>query len=279
MPTTCCPLLWKNCPATAGRCCAGTTGKSPWFALIWAITTTFICSWPTAPSCPTRQPPRNRSSPESENLPPRAGARATKLTSLPDQATNNLSAGILLRVERSPEFSSVHETRAQVRQGFGAVAQPVFHLLAQLGERLLITVWNKERIVAKAALPLRSKADMPFTYAIEQFGLQLKFVSVTNRRGTSSRLRQNRRQREHAAKARRPFLQRNVVQQMEQFGVVGAVRRVAGPARRPTVSTAHEPSPLPPFRLRQGYVGRVGHPLPLGGGEGWVRGLAVSHRG
>src|SRR5437660_7449069 len=179
----------------------------------------------------------------------------------------------------SPEFSSVHETRAQARQGFGAMAQLVFHLLAQLGERLLITVGNKERIVAKAALPLRSKADMPFTYAIEQFGLQLKFVSVTNGRRTSSRFRQNRCQREHAAKARRPFLHRNVLQQMEQFGVVGAVRRVAGPARGPTVSTAHEPSPLPPFRLRQGYGGRVGHPLPLGGGEGWVRGVAVRYRG
>src|SRR5205823_10197923 len=135
-----------------------------------------------------------------------------------------------------------------------------------------------ERIVAKAALPLRSKADMPFTYAIEQFGLQLKLVRVTNGRGTSSRFRQNRRQREHAAKARRPFFQRNVLQQMEQFGVVGAVRRVAGPVRGS--STAHEPYPLiPSFRLRQGYGGRVGHPLPLRGGEGWVRGLAGRYRG
>src|SRR5213080_4834790 len=52
---------------------------------------------------------------------------------------------------RRPEFSSVHETRAQPRQGFGAVAQLVFHLLAQLGERFLITVGNKQRIVAKSA--------------------------------------------------------------------------------------------------------------------------------
>jgi|SRR2546430_11787915 len=67
----------------------------------------------------------------------------------------------------SPEFSSVYEARAQARECFGAVAQLVFHLLAQLGERLLITVGNEERIVPKAALPLRRKADVPFTYAFE----------------------------------------------------------------------------------------------------------------
>src|SRR6266542_2283037 len=33
---------------------------------------------------------------------------------------------------------------------------------------------------------------------------------------------------------------------------------------------AHEPSPLPPFRLRQAYGRQVGHPLPLG--EGWGEG-------
>src|SRR6266542_1240631 len=32
------------------------------------------------------------------------------------------------------------------------------------------------------------------------------------------------------------------------------------------------PPPLPPFRLRQAYGGQVGHPLPLGGGEGWGEG-------
>src|SRR5207249_4135273 len=38
----------------------------------------------------------------------------------------------------------------------------------------------------------------------------------------------------------------------------------------------HEPPLHPPFRLRQGYGGQVGHPLPLGGGE--ARGEGTSRR-
>src|SRR6266511_3834429 len=36
---------------------------------------------------------------------------------------------------------------------------------------------------------------------------------------------------------------------------------------------------LPPFSLRQAYGGQVGHPLPLGGGEGWGEGAALRFRG
>ena len=36
----------------------------------------------------------------------------------------------------------------------------------------------------------------------------------------------------------------------------------------------HDPPAHPPFRLRQGYGGQVGHPLPLRGGEGWGEGAA-----
>src|SRR2546429_8458165 len=38
---------------------------------------------------------------------------------------------------------------------------------------------------------------------------------------------------------------------------------------------SHEHPPHPPFHLRQAYGGQVGHPLPLGGGEG--RGVGAVH--
>ena len=59
------------------------------------------------------------------------------------------------------------QTLPQLRQSPGAMAFSVFHLLAQLGERLFMTFRNEEWIVAKTARPSRRKADPAIAHALE----------------------------------------------------------------------------------------------------------------
>ena len=71
---------------------------------------------------------------------------------------------------------------AQLRQSPGAMAQSVFHFLAQLREGLLIAFRKEKRVVAKAALPSRSESDPAVAHPLEQLGLQLEIIRIANRR-------------------------------------------------------------------------------------------------
>ena len=103
-------------------------------------------------------------------------------------------------------------------QGVGAVAQPVFHVRFQFGERLLESHRHKQRVVAKTVFSPRLEPDPAFTGALKELGR------------ANGGLQINRHQRDDALKRRPALFERNVLEQLQQLVVVVGIGRVAGRA-------------------------------------------------
>ena len=89
-------------------------------------------------------------------------------------------------------------------------------------------VGDKQGIVTKAAGPGGSKSDATFASSIEEFRLQFKFVGVAHGRGVLGGDFGRGHKGQRAAEPGGAFRGRNVLEQMEELGVVFRVRRVAG---------------------------------------------------
>ena len=114
------------------------------------------------------------------------------LRSLNSQLTT-LSTFPPARGDAPPRKAKAHTTRlgpcAPGQQpGFhsgqrtGAVADSIFHRLAQFRERPVETVGLKQRVVAKAVSAAGREQDSPFAHALKDPPRQFDFIRVTNRR-------------------------------------------------------------------------------------------------
>ncbi len=94
------------------------------------------------------------------------------------------------------------------------MAQFVFHLVAQFGERLVVAKGCEKRIVTEAPLSARRETDAAFADALEQL-----------RTADASR-RSDFHQRQRAAEVGGALFPRHAREQTQKLLVVGGVRRI-----------------------------------------------------
>src|SRR5579862_9395776 len=116
--------------------------------------------------------------------------------------------------------ASFFEPALQFAQRLAAVTDFVLHRLAQFGERLVESLRNEERIVAKTVAATSDLIDPSLTSPFENLCPQFRLIRVANWRCRLRHRRWNRCQGDHATEPGRALGLRNAAEQPQQFRVV-----------------------------------------------------------